>query len=173
MARWADEHGEEYAVPAEILAIDGIVDLSWHNDVCPRFAVHDEGFGPNLWVDHPDPDKREMCPTPRFLVLRQVGEEGSADDIALYHGDNLTAAIDAFRTALPTGLIEMCDAGNGWTDAWLLNESRTLRIANLGMWHSSGGWVNDTPDGNERDVTEYGLWLSGIDALAKSLTQSN
>lgn len=170
---WITEHDESYEVPAEILAIEGIVDLSWHNDTCPRFGVHDEGFGPNLWVDHPNPDKREMCPTPRFLVRRQVGEVDSADDIVLYHGDDMHAAIEAFRKGLPTALIEMCDAGDGWTEAFLLNPSRTFRVASLGMWHSSGGWVNDNPGGNERDVADYALWLSAIDALAISLAESN
>jgi hypothetical protein len=97
---WINEHGPDFAVPAEILQIEGIVDLSWHNDVCPHFGVNDEGTGPTIWADHPNPDLREMCPTPRFLVRFCVDEVESADDIVLYHGDDLNAAVEAFLTGL-------------------------------------------------------------------------
>jgi hypothetical protein len=69
--------------------------------------------------------------------------------------------------------IEVLDAGAGWTEAFLLNTTLTTRIANLGMWHASGGWVNDAPGGNERDVDNHALWLEGIVALADTLTDPN
>jgi hypothetical protein len=74
--------------------------------------------------------------------------------------------------ALSNDRIEICE-DNGWTEAILLNAPRTLRIATLGMWHASGGWVNDTPEGNERDVNDHALWLDGIAALATKLTEPN
>jgi hypothetical protein len=97
---WMSEHGEDYEVPPEVTQLEGLQDLSWHNDVCPRFGCNDEGIGPNLWVDHVDPEKRECCPTPRYLVVFQVSDCSSSDDVVLYHGDDVHEAIEAFVNAL-------------------------------------------------------------------------
>lgn len=97
---WRSEHGEDYAVPSAIVRMGGIVDLSWHNDVCPRFCVTEDGSGPNLWVDHPDPERREYGPDrQRFLVTVQVGETESSDDFVAHEGDDMQAAIAAFVDA--------------------------------------------------------------------------
>jgi hypothetical protein len=81
---------------------------------------------------------------------------------------------DNDHPALCSERIELTGAGADWTEAFLLNERLTFRIANLGMWDAKGGsgWVNDTPEGNERDVADHALWLDGIAALASSLTRS-
>jgi hypothetical protein len=102
---WETEHGREFAVPTQVYMLEGIVDLSWHNDVCPRFTTNDEGIGANLFVDHPDPNKREMGPdVKRFLVLVQVHDCQSTDDQVVCETDDMEEAIAAF-----------VDAAIGWT----------------------------------------------------------
>lgn len=96
MTGWRHEHGDVYDVPTEILRVEGIEDLSWHNDTCPSFGAQ-IGVGGDLlrlriWVDHPDPDQRDMG-WPRFYV---VGESWNDDGAAILdaagvpdsHGDN-------------------------------------------------------------------------------------
>jgi len=65
---WRHEHGSEYAVPEEVLSLveEGrIFDWSYHNDTCPKFCTIDpsapigEESGRALWVEHPDPERRE------------------------------------------------------------------------------------------------------------------
>lgn len=78
----------------------GLLDLSWHNDVCPRFALSEDGSGPNLWVDHVDPQQRENGPdTPRFLVIVQMGDSASSDDAQVHEGNDLRDAVAAFVAA--------------------------------------------------------------------------
>lgn len=62
---WEVAHGREFAVPKEIedlVAELVLVDHSYKNDTCPRFAIQltkpDAGYV-SIWVEHPDPDKRE------------------------------------------------------------------------------------------------------------------
>lgn len=76
-------------------------------------------------------------------------------------------------TTNPTNRIEAFDNGDGTTDAWLLNERGTIRIANLGYFDSNTaeGWVNDAPGGNERYVFNLADWLMGTAALAASLIE--
>jgi hypothetical protein len=84
MPNWIDVHGTEYAVPEEVLELLArgrglLVDASYGNDVCPRFARHYPRIGPevwlNLWVEHPLPERRES-PGARFLV--EIVPEGHA-----------------------------------------------------------------------------------------------
>jgi hypothetical protein len=97
---WISEHGEEYAVPAEVLAIPDIRDLSWHNDTCPRFALTDEGEGPNLFVEHPDPAQREYgADAPRFVVVILASDVGSTGDLQVHDGDDVREAVAAFMAA--------------------------------------------------------------------------
>lgn len=95
MGLWEAEHGPSFDVPTEVSDLEGIRDISWHNDTCPRFALTDDGEGPNLWVDHPDPDNREFqCH--RFLVTIQHGDGPSTDDEEIYDGDDVSVAVTAF-----------------------------------------------------------------------------
>lgn len=96
---WKDEFGPEYEVPQSILQLEGISDMSWHNNVCPSFGVlsPDGTHELCIWTDHPDPDEREVCGS-RFLVQRY--EECSPIE-DLYVGDDDLAAIRAFMEALP------------------------------------------------------------------------
>lgn len=99
MSLWADEHGTAFEVPVEVSQLEGVRDLSWHNDTCPRFAVTEDGQGPNLWVDHPDPDERELGGS-RFYVVHQAHDCASSDDVQIHEGDDLAAAVAAFVTAV-------------------------------------------------------------------------
>jgi hypothetical protein len=63
---------QDYPVPGEIesLATSGvIVDTSWGNDICPSFEMYRHGHGIRIWVDHPDPEQREMKSPTRFAVM--------------------------------------------------------------------------------------------------------
>lgn len=63
--------------------------------------------------------------------------------------------------------IEVCDGSI--VDAFLLSESGTIRIANLGTWVTDPGegWVHSTDDGVEVDTVAE--WDAGIVALAADL----
>lgn len=84
---WRSEHGEGFAVPDTIAKVEGIEDLSWHNDAMPCFGCHidiDAIHGPEhgehadgctsdgvtlcIWVDHPDTGLREFPAESRFFV---------------------------------------------------------------------------------------------------------
>jgi hypothetical protein len=88
MAQWIKEHGAEYAVPAEIIALlnsGALTDESWHHDACPHFTIETKNRG--VWIEHPAPARRENSGWPRFLVIH----EGKS----LYAGENTQEAIVA------------------------------------------------------------------------------
>jgi hypothetical protein len=61
----------DYPVPPEIeeLVASGMIqDTSWGNDICPSFEMHRHGQGIRIWVDHPDPERREMKNPQRFFI---------------------------------------------------------------------------------------------------------
>ena len=110
---WTREFDEAYAVPSAIAA-SGLLDQSWHNDVCPSFGPETELTDPEsgdvhdlrLWVEHPDEEMREIGGA-RFAVTYSPwsaaavpgiprGDEG--DEI--YSGDDLNAALRAFLVTL-------------------------------------------------------------------------
>jgi len=72
---WIREHGRDYRVPDEVteLVMSGhLLDHSYHNDTCPKFALaksYDEynEAAVYLFVEHPEADKRESD-TPRFTI---------------------------------------------------------------------------------------------------------
>jgi len=97
MHDWKKEFGEDYDIPKEIT--DKYPDASWHNDSSPSFFIVDENhpqvvkdekggvtlvpdqppfYYMHLWVEHPDPDKREL-PLKRFEVV----VHGDCDGIGL------------------------------------------------------------------------------------------
>lgn len=79
---WTQEFDESYAVPDCIAMAEGLVDTSWHNNVCPSFQVEcsTDANGVTLihdliiWADHPDPDQREIPSNSRFLI--QMSADG-------------------------------------------------------------------------------------------------
>lgn len=75
---WLTEFGEEYAIPAEILALVAagkLQDQSWHNNTCPSFLVPNTSGSVILWIEHPDPNRREGHGK-RFVVCLQDEDEG-------------------------------------------------------------------------------------------------
>lgn len=83
----------DYDVPKEILMLEDIEDLSWHNDTAPSFGkLWDEvdQFGGNvqirIYVEHPDVEQREYYDEmPRMNVVvyttdceKEIGDEVQA-----------------------------------------------------------------------------------------------
>lgn len=78
--------------------IEGFIDTSWHNDVCP--SLTDETNRLILWCDYADPAKREDSIGKRYTLVQ--GEYGVADDenVTLCESDDIAdilAAINAAR----------------------------------------------------------------------------
>ena len=112
---WLTEHGAEYAVPPQVLALvgDGLAsDDSWRNDTCPRFSYrHNPGGDPyyneivvDIWVEHPDPYERESGGARYFVMVSDGG--GDADPDAVWT-DDVELACEVFvimRHDVVTGL---------------------------------------------------------------------
>lgn len=93
VALWRKEFGGAYQVPAEIEAAVSaglLVDVSWHNDVCPCFVAGEEdndgNFPVRLWVEHPDTNQREFQGPDRFLV-DNCGESRGLETVELSTND--------------------------------------------------------------------------------------
>lgn len=75
---WAREFDATYAVPETLWKHPQIEDMSWHNDVCPSFTMTAYALGRDqrddirLWVEHPDPARREFAGAPRYSVNGQT-----------------------------------------------------------------------------------------------------
>jgi len=69
---------------------EGFVDTSFCKDACPSMCSY--GFGLMVYVDYRDPNKRELPPGSRFVVL---GMKGSFVDIErpLLETDNWDAVL--------------------------------------------------------------------------------
>ena len=97
--QWVEEFGAEYAVPSEIYS--NFEDLSWHNDIMPRFR-NSEGTRV-IWVGHPDPYERpghHDGPTSRFTVsIASYDENYEREELGtdVYDGDDLQAALHYAR----------------------------------------------------------------------------
>jgi hypothetical protein len=114
---WREEFPPEYAVPEalDLLASQaqsdahgsGLIDTSWHNDVCPSFALRLplEGVGVLIWADHPSTSERECSSPTRFNVLRLDGTPfdgafpGDAEGADWEIGDELLAT-DSLKVLL-------------------------------------------------------------------------
>ena len=61
-------------IPAELLDTANWTDMSWHNELCPRFASVDtvqslgKPYRVCVWVEKLDPSDREDDSLPRFSV---------------------------------------------------------------------------------------------------------
>lgn len=128
---WHREFPADFRPPAEVLAAPGLEDTSWGNDVCPSFmtrevadAVAEDGEDlVRLWVEHPDPAKRECGAPTRLAVydhragaVRWEGEDPALAVVAL----RLWSANALFRRAADRG--ESVPAGDA--EGPLLGESR-------------------------------------------------
>lgn len=76
---WREEFGDAWEPPKEIAQLEGIDDMSWHNDTMPSFGkeVGPKGTLVRLWSDHPDQDERESGSGKRFSVT----VDGDADEV--------------------------------------------------------------------------------------------
>jgi len=97
-ASWRSEFGSDWAVPQEIDALVSsgqLEDSSWHNDTSPSFrrtTPEQDGSIKMLWVDHPDPDQREMYGT-RFGVMLLDKEYNPLYEDHTLETDNLNEAL--------------------------------------------------------------------------------
>jgi hypothetical protein len=94
---WKDEHGKDFEVPGLInhmVKLGILKDISWHNDMKPRFVIEDpddDGSGVTIWVDHPIQSERELQGEgPRFHV---TAGEIVGDSIDELETDDLEKAI--------------------------------------------------------------------------------
>jgi len=114
---WVAEHGAEYRVPDAITKLEGIDDLSWHNDACPSFgkAVEDPVTHDNhvvhIWVDFVDQD-----PTlPHYYVVDYTpwsaepvpGLPAADMGLSAYEGTDVKEAIAVFMEVLAVVHLEM------------------------------------------------------------------
>lgn len=77
---WREEFDESFDVPELIEKLEGVEDMSWHNDVCPSFGVRgDEEWDLRIWVQHPDPEQRETYEAERYMVQAMGWSGGAAD----------------------------------------------------------------------------------------------
>lgn len=87
---WRQEFGDSWDIPDAITQDPRLQDTSWGNDACPSFAFVDADWDHDdparLWVEHPQPSRRELG-GPRFVVTT-----GPDCDTA-YAGDDVTAAL--------------------------------------------------------------------------------
>lgn len=98
---WQSEHGKSFDVPANILAAAGLVDQSWHNDICPCFCwPWDDQQDLRLWVDHPDNDQREMPGGKRFMVGRGY-DGGHPNKFEQFDTDDLNEALAKMKEWAP------------------------------------------------------------------------
>jgi hypothetical protein len=103
---WTREFGEEYEVPGIITA--ALYDASWHNDSAPRFWRKDDPAAKtetnvdwptyDLWVEHPDPEQRELGGK-RFTVVKWIeGANGNKDTETIIETDDAAEALAAMQT---------------------------------------------------------------------------
>jgi len=100
-ALWVREFGWDYDVPPEVLALvqsGEAEDISWHNDICPSFSAHGPDYSPEvrLWVEHPDPAKREWDDAKRFGVSVATQTPGSEFD-DFFDTDDAGEAVRKYR----------------------------------------------------------------------------
>jgi hypothetical protein len=89
------EHGSGFAIPVEVTSDPDLIDMSWHNNVCPSFACEaDDPDEPcQLWIDRPNPDERENDGAERFTVTDGAYE-------CLYAGDDIHEALAVLKDAV-------------------------------------------------------------------------
>lgn len=87
----------DFAVPKAVLDLVHLgeaIDTSSPNDNSPSFSTADMRV--QVFVDHPDPSKRELGEAPRYFV--QVFD-GEGNPSFVYEGGSATEAVKAFRSS--------------------------------------------------------------------------
>lgn len=103
---WGAEHGAGYDVPEAVtsLVLSGEAeDTSWHNDTCPSFTWPAKADGDALpavvlWVEHPNPERREYEGGRRFAVHIHTEDRGEAR--VIHETDDAEDAARLFRVAV-------------------------------------------------------------------------
>lgn len=110
---WLQEFDEDYRSPSALTTAAGFQDMSWHNDVCPRFQmIISPEVSLTIWAQPENPEIREIkngrftatleCMNdhePEYKVMMAADDTGidwsqhNGRDIELYHGDDVIAAI--------------------------------------------------------------------------------
>lgn len=96
---WMREHYNA-DVPAVIAQHADLVDVSWHNDICPSFTV--KGFDLEqrdirLWVDYAEPTQREFDDLLRYRVIDLASDP--SDGTIFETDDDIFGAIEALLAA--------------------------------------------------------------------------
>lgn len=103
---WRREFDEDYDVPEAFTK--ALYDASWHNDLAPRFWRRDDPASDResnvetpqveLWVDHPDPQQREVSNDGgRFTVVKRTSESETETIIETDEVDEALQAILSFK----------------------------------------------------------------------------
>jgi hypothetical protein len=99
---WLDEWDESYRPDPcvlELLQLPGVVDESWHHDVCPHFAFYlgeDQERYIGLWFENPDPAKRERSDAPRYMVNLNNNSPLGFESLDIIVTDDPLAAVNRF-----------------------------------------------------------------------------
>lgn len=94
MSNWIHEHGKEYEVPESQLRAIGLVDKSWHNEMCPHFGFPEDEDGLLMfWCDHPDTTKREIEGKRYLVAFHPMGYGTPSKSDWDFESDNLDEAV--------------------------------------------------------------------------------
>lgn len=96
---WRDEFASRvdvFDVPESIIRLEGLEDLSWHNDVCPSFGAHivDDSLTLRIWCQAVEPDEREYVAGKRFMVFADAWDDDAWDILHAAGLDHLTGEFD-------------------------------------------------------------------------------
>lgn len=80
MSGWRAEFAsrvEVFDVPESIIRMEGLEDMSWHNDVCPSFGTHvvDDSLSLRIWCQAVNVDDREYTAGKRFMVFADAWDD--------------------------------------------------------------------------------------------------
>lgn len=78
--RWETQFPISFAPPAWLLAWPGAVDTSYCNDSCPSIQIPTPTRKVWVYVEHQDPELREMPSAARYMVLGEDPDEPDAID---------------------------------------------------------------------------------------------
>lgn len=99
---WRSEfmhHPVDYDVPARIEELEGVEDMSWHNDVCPSFGREiSDSLRLRIWCDTPEADDRECPGEGRFTILADAWDERAWDLLRDADLEHLTMEFPASAT---------------------------------------------------------------------------
>lgn len=68
---------EVFDVPESIIRMEGLEDMSWHNDACPSFGTHvvDDSLTLRIWCQAVNVDDREYTAGKRFMIFADAWDD--------------------------------------------------------------------------------------------------